>query len=266
VKCVSLDLDGTLLNSNREISKTSFEIIKELQEKGIEVIINTGRAYGDVFKVSGIDELNCPLICVGGSLVYSKTGELQFEAVLDPSIYLPIYKKLISLQVGVLVYTNTGGYPSTLPPLHQQTKEEIQQMFSKFNYEEFFKRDDLKVYKLIALADHSELEKVERVKEELADIKEISMASSFPNNVEITSVEADKGLSLLRYAKINQIQFDEIYAFGDGGNDFSQFEVATKSVAMANAPENVKEQANIVTKSNDEDGVSYAIKKLLKLL
>lgn len=266
MKCVSLDLDGTLLNSNHEITKKSEETIRTLQAKGIEVIINTGRAFSDVCKVKGIRELNCPLVCVNGSILFSKTGKLLFEATLDPSIYLPIFSILESLDVGILVYTNFGGFPSTLPPLHDKSKGELTKLFSEYNYGELFKKNDLKVYKLIALVDHSELDKVDQVKQSLAHFAEISMASSFPNNIEITSFKAHKGRALLRYGEINNLQFEEIYAFGDGGNDLSQFEVATMSVAMANAPEEVKEKATFVTKSNDEDGVTHAIRNVLKLI
>jgi len=92
------------------------------------------------------------------------------------------------------------------------------------------------------------------------------MASSFPNNVEITSIEAHKGKALLRYQSIMNLHFDEIIAFGDGGNDLAQFEVATTSVAMGNAPRHVQEKADLVTKTNDEDGFAYAVRHQLHLL
>ena len=92
------------------------------------------------------------------------------------------------------------------------------------------------------------------------------MASSFPNNVEITSSEAHKGKALLRFQDMMNLTFDEIIAFGDGGNDLAQFEVATTSVAMENAPLHVKQKADIITKSNDEDGFAYAVRHLLSLL
>jgi Cof subfamily protein (haloacid dehalogenase superfamily) len=266
VKCVSLDLDGTLLNSKMEITEASKETIFELKNKGYEVIINTGRAYHDVIKVPGIKELNCPIICVNGSMIFSKNGKMQFEAMLDRPVYKEVFNRVADLNVGMLVYTDQGGFPSTLPPLHHKSKEEIDLMFRHFDYEELFQRENLKVYKLIALAHHDELDEVEKVKQALADMNELSMASSFPNNVEITSYDAHKGRSLLRYAKINQLHFEEIYAFGDGGNDLSQFEIATTSVAMANAPETIKECADLVTKSNDEDGIAHAVKHLLKLI
>ena len=82
------------------------------------------------------------------------------------------------------------------------------------------------------------------------------MASSFPNNVEITSNEAHKGKALLRYQQMMNLSFEEIIAFGDGGNDLAQFEVATTSVAMGNAPVHIQQKADLITRTNDEDGFS----------
>lgn len=62
-----------------------------------------------------------------------------------------------------------------------------------------------------------------------------------------------------------KISFDEIYAFGDGGNDVEQFKVATTAIAMANAPLEVQKEADIITKTNDENGFTYAVRELLKM-
>ena len=94
---------------------------------------------------------------------------------------------------------------------------------------------------------------------------ELSWASSHPNNVEFTSIDANKGTALLRYQKLTDTEFDEIYAFGDGGNDIEQFKVASTSVAMENAPFTIKQEADVVTKTNDENGFAYAIQHLINL-
>ncbi len=81
--------------------------------------------------------------------------------------------------------------------------------------------------------------------------------------MEFTSIDANKGASLLRYQQMMNLDFKEIYAFGDGGNDIAQFKVATTSIAMENAPSHIKQEADIVTKTNDENGFAYAVKHLL---
>jgi len=266
MKCISIDLDGTLLNSQHEISAKNESVLNELKAEGHCLILNTGRAYADVIKLKAVQNMEIPIFCINGSVLFSASRELMYEATLTTSTYKNIFSILKGLGVGILVYTNYGGFPSTLPPLHGKSKQELDTLFQTFNYEEILEKDNLKIYKLIALVHPKDLEKIEEVKAALAGKFDISIASSFPNNVEITSSEAHKGKALLRYQQMMDLTFEEIIAFGDGGNDLAQFEVATTSVAMGNAPVHVQQKADIITKTNDEDGFSYAVRELLQLL
>ncbi|MBU8878285.1 Cof-type HAD-IIB family hydrolase [Bacillus sp. FJAT-29790] len=265
MKCISIDLDGTLLNSQQEISEENSKTLKELQVQGHCIILNTGRAFADVIKLKAIQKMELPIFCINGSVLYSKTREVLYEATISVPTYKKIFSILKELGVGILVYTNYGGFPSTLPPLHDKSKDELTSLFNEYNYDEILGQDNLKIYKLIALVYHDQLEKIEQVKLALANKFEISMASSFPNNLEITSSEAHKGKALLRYQQMMNLPFEEIIAIGDGGNDLAQFEVATTSIAMGNAPLAIQKHADIVTKTNDEDGFSYAMRQQLKL-
>jgi Cof subfamily protein (haloacid dehalogenase superfamily) len=266
MKCISIDLDGTLLNSAHEISEENVKALTELHELGHRIILNTGRAYADVIKLPAVQNMEVPIFCINGSVLYSETRELLYEATLSIATYKQIFTILKNLGVGILIYTNYGGFPSTLPPLHGKSKEELNSLFQEFNYDEILEKDKLKIYKLIALVYPDQLDKIEKVKIGLSGRFDISIASSFPNNVEITSNEAHKGKALLRYQQIMNLSFDEIIAFGDGGNDLAQFEVATTSVAMGNAPLHIQQQADLITKTNDEDGFAYAVRHLLHLI
>ena len=266
MKCISIDLDGTLLNSQHEISVENEKALNELKEAGHCLILNTGRAYADVIKLKAVQNMEIPIFCINGSVLYSEMREMLYEATLTMSTYKKIFTILKELGVGILVYTNYGGFPSTLPPLHGKTKQELDTLFQEFDYEGILRKDDVKIYKLIALVHPDQLERINEVKAALAGKFEISIASSFPNNVEITSNEAHKGKALLRYQKMMDLSFEEIIAFGDGGNDLAQFEVATTSVAMGNAPVYVQQKADLITKTNDEDGFAYAVREQLQLL
>ncbi|WP_245347765.1 HAD family hydrolase [Oceanobacillus polygoni] len=265
MNCFSIDLDGTLLNSQHEISEGNSIALRELQKNGYEVIVNTGRAYKDVIKFKSLRDMNIPIFCMNGSILYSKSREVFFEATIPISVYEVIFSVLKKIGVGILVYTNYGNFPSSLPDLRQKSKEEQDILFREYNYDSILNRENLKVYKLIALVDYSQLKKIEEVKKALISMLDISIASSFPNNLEITSNEAQKGKALLRYQQKMNLTFDKIYAIGDGDNDLSQFDVATTSIAMGNAPSHIQRVADFVTKNNDEDGFSYAVEYLLQL-
>ncbi|KAB2330337.1 Cof-type HAD-IIB family hydrolase [Bacillus mesophilum] len=265
MKCISIDLDGTLLNSQHEITETSLKTLQDLKNQGHCVILNTGRAIADVLKVPGIASLELPTFCINGSTLYSSTGELLYEATIPVETYQEIFTVLKKLGVGILVYTNTGGHPSTLPPLHGKSVDELNTLFQEYDYDKLLEQEDVKIYKMIALVYNGQLEKIEEMKAALGPHFDVSMASSFPNNLEITSGEAHKGKALFRYQNLMNIEFEEIIAIGDGGNDLAQFEVATTSIAMGNAPLAIQNAADIVTKTNDDDGFSYAMEQL-KLL
>lgn len=266
MKCISIDLDGTLLNSQHEISDENINTLNQLKAQDYKVILNTGRAYGDVVKIAAVRNLDIPIFCVNGSVLYSETGKLLYEATISIPTYKKVFAALQALGVGILVYTNLGGFPSTLPPLHHKSKEELTKLFQEYNYDDILKQDNLKIYKLIALVHYEDIERIAEVQQALADHGDIAMASSFPNNVEITSFEAQKGKALLRYQEIENLSFKDIYSIGDGGNDLQMFSVSTVSVAMGNAPLNIQEKATLTTKTNDEDGFTYAFRHLLKLI
>ena len=117
-----------------------------------------------------------------------------------------------------------------------KVSEEIERIFHDYDYDQILKKDQLKIYKVMAVSREDQLEKIDQAKQAIEGKFDFSIASSHPNNVEFTSIEADKGAALERYQQIMNLHYDEIFAFGDGGNDLAQFNVATTSVAMGNAP------------------------------
>lgn len=266
MKCVSIDLDGTLLDDHHQISEANRNVIRKLKQHHIDVILNTGRQYADVIKVRGVKELELPIFCLNGSMMYDETGKLLYETEISLDLYQTLLQTLKKLEVGVLVYTNQGGFPGTLPLLRGKSWDEIQALFDQQDYEAILHLKNLKIYKLVAVVDETQLEKIDKVKEVLRKQETISFSSSFPNNCEITSSEAQKGKAIRRYENLRNLTFNEVYSFGDGGNDITQFEVSTRSFAMENAPEEIKKRASDITKSNNDDGVAYAIEEILKLV
>ena len=265
MKCFSIDLDGTLLNTSHQIPEENFKVLQDLQAQGHTIIINTGRAVEDVIKFEEIQKLQAPIISINGTVLYSSTSEVLYEASLPIEIYKEILPILQDLGLWVMVYTNQGGFPCRNPEIQDKSDDEIGPIFADYDYNQILKRENLKIYKVMAVSRRDELEKIDKAKQTIDGKFELSWASSHPNNVEFTSVEANKGTALLRYQKLTDTEFDEIFAFGDGGNDLEQFKVATTSVAMENAPFTIKQEADVVTMTNDENGFAYAVQHLINL-
>lgn len=154
MKCFSIDLDGTLLNSKHEISGENLKMLKDLKEQGHSIIFNTGRAFEDVIKYEEIKNLETPIFCINGTVLYSKTREILFEASLPISIYKKLFPILKELGLWIMVYTNQGGFPCRNPEIQDKSPEEIQQIFDGYNYDQILERKDLKIYKVMAVSRH----------------------------------------------------------------------------------------------------------------
>ena len=99
----------------------------------------------------------------------------------------------------------------------------------------------------------------QRAFKELREIKDLAVTCSLGNNLEINGATCNKGDAMLHLGKILDIPVESIMACGDGNNDFEMVKMAGVGVAMENGEESLKEVADFVTKTNDEEGVAYAI-------
>jgi Cof subfamily protein (haloacid dehalogenase superfamily) len=283
IKCIATDMDGTLLNSQQMISEGNRTAIKKAQEKGIEVVIATGRSYREAQTVLAEADLQCPIICVNGAEVRTKEGEIIQTNELSVKQSLDIHEILQHSHIYYEVFTNKGIYSDhyekgvqtlmdyfqTASPdmSEEQIRENAKKRFSNGhiqiveNYEHIIESSDQLVYKFLVFSkDPSELM---RVKEKLEVLPEISISSSGSNNLEVTHVKAQKGIALAWYTERMGISMQETMAIGDNLNDVSMFQRVGRSVAMGNGHPDIKKICSHVTAVNDEDGVGKAILEIL---
>ena len=151
----------------------------------------------------------------------------------------------------------------------RQTKERLKNFFNDDINVHF--GDDLKeevvkhkILKIIAIDDY-DMDKLKKVKEDLDQIEDIEITSSWFNNVEIMHKGVNKGEALKALINYLGIDKDEVIAFGDNYNDLPMLELAGIGVVMGNANDEVKEKGDYITAKNTEDGVAKAIYKFLKI-
>jgi Cof subfamily protein (haloacid dehalogenase superfamily) len=283
IKCIATDMDGTLLNSQQMISEGNRTAIKKAQEKGIEVVIATGRSYDEAQTVLAEAGLQCPIICVNGAEVRTKEGEIIHTNELSAKQSLDIYEILHHSDTYYEVFTNKGIYTDhyekgvqTLMNIFQtanpdmpedQIYEMAKNRYSKGhiqiveNYEHVIESNDQLVYKFLVVSKNpSELM---RVKEKLEALPEISVSSSGSENLEVTHNKAQKGIALTWFTERMGISMQETMAIGDNLNDLSMFERVGRSVAMGNGHPDIKKICSHETAVNDEDGVGKAILEVL---
>ena len=125
-----------------------------------------------------------------------------------------------------------------------------------------FEKQKIEVYKIFVFSQ--DFERLKEAKKALEGIDFISTATAFINSIEITSIKAQKGPVLKEFIEERGYTMDEVMILGDSPNDWSMFDMDFgATVAVANGYEEIKDAAQYITKSNAENGVAYAIEKVM---
>lgn len=284
IKLISSDMDGTLLDSYRQITPINIEAIKKAQENGINFIINTGREYPNARALVESAGLKCDLICSNGSCAFDKDGNLLFEHEIDKETIRKIFDAFNEYSMEPSLYT-TEGRISLLPleerkiytrdvfipaiqvnhPDMEYTLDDFRELVDNVIFvdgQEALLNSDHRILKISSNStDHEALKKL-RV--ELEKIPGLAVVSTIPTDIEITSVHAQKGSTLLDYAKRDGLTPDEIVAIGDSENDYSMLSIpGIHSVAMENACDMIRNICVYQTRANTRDGIAYIINCIL---
>ncbi|MBA8778048.1 HAD family phosphatase [Staphylococcus schleiferi subsp. coagulans] len=283
VKLIATDMDGTLLNAAHEVSQENIEAIQYAQSRGVTVTIATGRAFyeaNDPIKPTG---LKVPYICLNGAEVRDESFDIVHTSSLNHELYQRIRNVLVRENIYYQIYTNFGiytedperdlaiyldiaKYSGQQPDVekirqHINHRIEIGTLKVVDNYDNIESVTGELIMKV--LAHDTDLDKIDRVKAELSESSNLAVSSSSKGNLEITHIDAQKGLALCAIAEKLGIDMKDTMAIGDNLNDKSMLDRAGIAVAMDNALPELKENATFVTASNEESGVAKAIYRVL---
>lgn len=273
-KMVCIDMDGTLLGKGRNISEKNKEIIKKAHEKGVEIVVTTGRIYNNAAYFSHILGVKSPVIAANGAIVREKNNNnIIYEGSIPSLDCLEIIKLLNKYKISFQFYTTDTIYCSNLIS-EMATKlfmtKQIGYEMLKIKYirvdkiekwEKILEKYEGKMTKCIALSPKTK--KVETVKKALRKMNNITCYGSGKRGIEINCKEVSKGNAVKLLGEYYGIRSDEIMCIGDNENDISMIKYAGLGVAMGNAIEELKAVSDYVTESNKEDGVALAIQKFI---
>ncbi|APX72369.1 Cof-type HAD-IIB family hydrolase [Companilactobacillus allii] len=287
IKLIASDMDGTLLNDKMKVSERNIQAIKDAQANGIEFLIATGRGLSEARPFLD-GRVNTGYITLNGAEVFDEEQNLAssnpisresehklvdllhkynvyFEVVTDKGIFSDNKELRVSSLAQLLVSLNPG---TTYEQAYNDTLERIKMTPMKFvdNYDHIFSDESYHIMKLLAFDSKNDREvKLHPLTNEInQSIKNVVVTSSSPNNIEVNSVDAQKGIALMKYAKLRGIKQSEIMAIGDNLNDESMIREAGIGVAMDNAVSAIKEIADEFTDNNVNDGVAQIIQKVIK--
>lgn len=260
MRAIALDLDGTLLNSNKEVSKENRDALKKLVENGVEILIVTGRPYPITKKIAQSLEIPLTVICYNGARVVDlETDEILFEKVLDEEQVLKIIefcrknKKDLNLFQDDTWYVENLESPGTKYYKNNSSLEPVLKSFDTF--------DTFEMIKGIIIDDNEGLNEVEKnLKEILGD--QVYYTYSQDRYLEILNRDVNKGKILKNVLEEKGIEMADCIAFGDSLNDLEMLESVGIGVAMGNAHKSIKNKVSHVTDTNDNNGVVKFLEKI----
>ncbi|MDE4542567.1 MULTISPECIES: Cof-type HAD-IIB family hydrolase [unclassified Thermoanaerobacterium] len=257
------DADGSLLDSNNKISEANINAINELREKGVIYTIATGRMFSSILPYALELRVNAPVICFNGALIKDiYTKKVYYYNPIQPDDAIAVIDVLKSSGYQVNLYIDDK--------LVVEEMNERVEWYLSFNTVEVDAVGDLAEYikntgkgtaKIYAIGDIKNPAPVDpEVYDKLSKI--VSVSTSGGGHLELNAKGVSKGNALKTLANMYNIKRELVAAVGDNLNDLSMIEYAGFGVAMANAPELVKIKADFVTKSNNEDGIAFAINRI----
>jgi Cof subfamily protein (haloacid dehalogenase superfamily) len=278
-KLIAIDLDGTLLSSNIEISEENVQAIQKAQEAGHVVMICSGRAPEDIKTVIAQTPLKCPVAGSNGTMVLAD-NKLLSQISIDKNNVKSVANILNEKKYPFKIYSSQGIFVAStwtermlaFLEQNQEVSKGLTPKEYKFMTEQPKETDSIKIFDHIDDVLNKENIAIQKFfiptisgkTELISTLKEIdgiSITTSGPFNIEIMDTNGHKGNGIKVMAEYYNIPIENTVAIGDNFNDVPMLEVAGLSVAMGNADPSVKDIADVVTLTNNEHGVAHAIEK-----
>ena len=255
IKAIAFDMDGTLLTDAKEISQRTRESFKALKELGLYLILSTGRSFEALEPYKIFLDLQYPVICYNGARIVSGNGKIIKDHLLDDRISKYIINFARKEKVHIQIYRKGKLLFEQRTPEAEFYENHVNLKGDIINYD---KLDSLGLTKIMYLGDHEYLITLaDAIKEKFG--KDLSVMFSNQMFLEFMPGGVSKGNAISELADYLGIGLESVMAFGDGENDISMIKKVGMGIAMSNASKEVKESADLVTLSNNEDGVAEVL-------
>lgn len=269
IKLIAFDLDGTILTSDKKISERSIEALKQASEKGIHIVPATGRSYYEIPQIIREQFFVRYVIALNGAEIYDSQmkkvlhrAEMSAEQALKIISYMEKLPVIYECFLEGKRWINRSFYDEIdeffkiqeLRELIKSTRTPIE------NLKELINGNDRTIQKMQIFFKDLQLHR-EILREMPILFPDMAISSSLENNIEINGKEANKGNAISKLCAYLDINIADTIAFGDGLNDLSMIKMAGMGAAMANSVSEILEVSDIVTESNDNDGVALVIEQ-----
>lgn len=266
IKLILSDIDGTILNDDNVVDSGLKETVSKLKQQGIPFVLASARPPEGMLPIAKeLDVLDNPIACYNGALVIKDLQQDEYSTILSHELQIDEVKKIITIiqqkfpQVSINLYSGADWYVETLDKW-----VEIESSITKLdpivtNIDQLLEQHQ-PIHKILLISNEDE---IQRVSQNLHNdsFEDSSFYLSKPNYLEITNSNVSKEKALRELAQTYQIGLKQTMTLGDNYNDVPMLKLAGLGVAMQNAPTDIQKCANVVTESNNHNGVSKAIEK-----
>ncbi|OUO28060.1 Cof-type HAD-IIB family hydrolase [Eubacterium sp. An3] len=266
IRLIGLDLDGTTLTTDKKLTPHTKEVLEACIRQGIEVLPATGRVWSgipeELMKMEGVHYV---ISSNGAAVVELATGKAVYTNGIAWDRALEVFDILERYDTFYDAYAEGNGWCEArfyenlndygIEPLIQRLVKSSRTCIEDLR--EWVKEHKSPIEKINMF--FRDEEKRQQAFRELSGIPDLAVTCSLTNNLEINHCTCNKGDALLNLGKILGISMEQIMACGDGNNDLEMVRNAGVGVAMENGEDSVKEAADYVTVTNDEEGVARAI-------
>lgn len=274
IKLICIDMDGTLLNSNHEVSERNKKALKKASELGVNIAITTGRLFCSARYYSDLIGIDTPVIASNGSYIKNKFNDTAIlENPMPKNVAIEIYN--IVKKHGLTVNFNSWDTlirEDFIPENHAYYI--MNQDLPEEKRVKFLVCEDIiptiedfqgNILKGIVFEEGENKDNLWAAKEELKNTfgDKLHVVSSGDNNFEVMMGNSSKGNAVAYLAESLGIKPEEVMCIGDSENDISMIKYAGVGVAMGNALDIVKEVADYITDTNNNSGVGKAIENLV---
>ena len=239
IQLIALDMDGTLLTGNHEVTERTKQAIAQAREKGVQVMLSTGRWLNTCYSYYEELQLDSYIITVNGGEIWSPEKELVEQHLFSAEKMEKMWH--IGHEAGARMWLVSSG---------DIFIDQVPAGFSDYQW--------LKIG-----YDMEDKHKLDHIVKELSSIEDLELSNSLPTNVEVNPIGVNKANALKSVTKKMGITMENVLTIGDSLNDIKMIQEAGIGVAMGNAQEAIKKVANHVTDTNENDGVAKAIEKFI---
>ncbi|MFZ7131117.1 MAG: Cof-type HAD-IIB family hydrolase [Eubacteriales bacterium] len=274
-KLIGFDLDGTLLNCQHDITISTLELIKALKDRGVTIVINTGRSFNACIYYAKLIQADYVIGCNGAFIYHCKDETIDNPYPIEGSIAYKIIEMLYNYADEIKIQWDSMDtyYSNNITSFERNYIQNYQRDFPNdiFNFKIIDNKEDIKAIQ------HEEIFQVffhpigrdkstyYSILDDLKMMKDVSLMDFSKEYTDINHMSVSKGKALENLASKLEIPSKDILVFGDGNNDISMFQYAGYAIAMENACDELKEIAHGITNHHDEEGIAQALSKIYNL-